>query len=357
MGIFNFRNKKVTNAVNINDVGNVQFPVCKCGWDEIFNIKKGYRPFAQMYLYAAMEQLYSGLSNVTFHSTSNSKGFTVEDIASFIDRNATLLLNQYLFKGYIAVAYGKDRNYWIPKTNDLKFGANGAITNKNVVAYYSPIYQTKRQAKMDLLRPQLDLIDTLCNNLVESSGTMGVLPVISGDAIPANPEFKDNLAKAMSKEYGWSDDQLKYFLAKSNINVQTIDLKVKDLEFRENITNAFKIILNYLEVPVDLVLGQSTYNNLEGARHYLYDSTIRKYAEILLKVGQALVTATGELIPKKTLTYHIYNVPGLDKTLSDMCSEKQAYVDLLKSLGESGVDVSEELARVYSDIKELYLKV
>ena len=357
MGIFDGLRKK--NSIEINKVSNsdILMPRCECGWDKVFGKKTGMKPFAQMYIYSALNTLYSGMSNVSYEAVKEKGKITVSGIASFLDNNTTLLLNQYLFKGYIAIAWDKDHNYWLPKTNQLRFDANGAIINKNVVVYYSPLYQSKRQAPMDLLRPQIELLDSLCNNLVESSGTMGVLPIISGDAIPANPEFKDNLAKAMSKEYGWSDDQLKYFLAKSNINVQTIDLKVKDLEFRENIIAAFKWILNYLQIPVDLIIGNSTYDNVNGARLYFYETTVRGYAEIILKLGQALVTASGEMIPKSALTYHIYNVSGLDRSLSDMCGEKQSYVDLLKSLGESGVDVSEELSRVYSDIRDLYTKV
>lgn len=364
MGLFdkitgNRRFTGIKNAISINDVSDTVTPSCRCGWD-IFDgfRKKGFRPFSQMYLYSALNQLYCGMSNVTFHSsTQNDTNYTIAAISSFLDRNTTLLLNMWLYKGYIAVAFDKDNHYWVPDTQKLRFDSNGEITTKNVVAIYSPIYQSKRKSMMDLLKPQLDLLDTLANNLYESTNTMGVLPIISGDSIPANPQFKEDLAKAMTKEYGWSENQLKYYLSRSELKVDTIDLKIKDLEFRDNIIATFKSVLNYLQIPIDMVIGGSTYNNVAEARRYFYENTVKYYSEIFLKIGQALLTASGEYIPKRKLTYHIYNVAGLDKSLSDMCSEKKSYIDVLKSLSESGIDVSEELNRVYLDIKSLYQEV
>lgn len=354
MGLFD-RFKKVEPAVQINQVSpqsNVYY-----GWGELFDWKKGFRNFGGMYLYAALNQLYNGISNITFEPTKNGDSYTVRAICSFIENNVNQLLNQYLFQGYIAVYADKDNNYHIYSKDNLKFDRFGQIINKNALVYYSPCYQSKRKAPIDFIRPTLDTINNLSNAMLQSTDTLGVLPIISGESIPANPEFKKELAQAMSKDYGWGEDQMKYYLAKTDLKVQTIDLKIKDLELRDNLITNFKMLLNYLEVPVDLVIGNSTYANVESAKIYFYDTTIRKYAEIFLKIARAMLTASTEYLPKNTITYHIYNVSGLEKTLSDMTSEKGAYVDLLKKLADSGVDVTEELQRVYSDIKKLYIEV
>ena len=358
MGVFDrLFNTKAQNAVQINQVSHSNAPRVFCGWDGVFDFKKGFQDFGDMYLYAALNQLYNGISNITFDTTKNGDKYVVKSICSFVENNANLLLNQYLFNGYIAVYADEDNNYFIYDKDKLKFDRYGQITNKNAIVYYSPTYQSKRKSPISLVRPVLETLNNLSNTMLQSTDTMGVLPIISGEAIPANPEFKQALSQAMAKNYGWGEDQMKYFLSRTDLKVQTIDLKVKDLELRDNIVNNFKMLLNYLEVPVDLVIGNSTYNNVESAKIYFYDTTIKKYAEIFLKVAQSMLTASKEFIPKNTITYHIYNVSGLEKSLSDMAKEKGAYVKLLKSLSDGGVDVKEELEKVYSDIKKLYMEV
>lgn len=354
MGLFNRRRK---NAVQLNETSHQPIPFV-WGWDALNPRKKGFKPFGEIYLNMCLNQLYSGISNVTFFTTEKSKdNYVPKAICDFVDRNATLLMNNLIYNGYIAVRYDKDYNYEIPQFNTLKFDQYGTVLNRNMVVIYSPLYQTKRKSLMMLVRPQLELIDTLANNLISSCGTMGVLPIISGNSIPANPKFKEELAEAMSKEYGWGDDQMKYFLSQQELKVDKIDLQIKDLELRDNIESAFKILLNYFEVPIDLVIGNSTYANVASARTYFYESTIRKYAETLLRVSRALLTASPVFLPQSAITYRIENVAGIDKTISDVCEQRGAYIDALVKLKEAGVDVSDELDRVYADLKEDYKRV
>lgn len=355
MAVFDFLRRK--NAVQLNQVnttgGTASWQV---GWEVFGGLKRGQRPFAASYLWMALNQLYNGVSNITFETT-RGKSVIADAICSFLDSNVNLLLYKYITNGYVAVMYDKDHNYWLSNDNKIQMDSYGRVINRNCVVIYSPLYQTQRKNPMLLCKPILDLLNALCNNLVESTGTMGVLPIISGQSIPANPKFKQELADAMSKNYGWSDEQLKYFLSQQELKVDTIDLKVRDLELRDNILSAFRSLLNFWEVPADLVCGNSTYANVAEARLYFYETTIRKYAEAFLKVGQALLTASEVFLPKNTITYRLTNVTGLERTLSDTCKEKGAYIDTLLKLQGAGVNVAEELGKVYSDLKKLYIEV
>ena len=352
MGLFNRRKKE--NAVQIDDVSNNYVPFV-WGWDMLNPRKKGFKNFGELYLWMGLNQLYSGISNVAFEPDSNYQyNFTVKNICDFMESNSSLILSNLLYTGFIAVMYDEKGNYRLPVQNELRFDQFGRVINYNCVVIYSPLYQTKRKSLMLLVKPLLELIDTLANTLLASCGTMGVLPIISGNSIPANPKFKEELADAMSKEYGWGDDQMKYFLSQQELKVDTIDLKVKDLELRDNIISQFKALLNYLEVPVDLVIGDSTYTNVEFARKYFYDSVIRKYAEMMLKVARSLVTASPEFIAQTSINYRITNVAGIDRSISDRCAERNAYIDSLVRLQDAGVDVSEELEKVYTDLKHDY---
>lgn len=350
MGLFDRKNKK-ENAIQINDVKQ-QF--VGCGFDFFGYARKGFKPFAETFLQMCLNQIYNGISNVTFETTKQS--LTAGSICWFVDNNATLMVNMWLTRGFICIMYDKKGNYRFPEQNELKFDQWGRVVNRDCVVIYSNEYQIKRKTPMMIVKPLLDLIDNLGNTVSESTTTMGVLPVISGNSIPANPAFKKDLEEMMSHEYGLQPEKLRYFLSQQELKIDSIDLHIKDLELRDNLESAFKYLLDYFQVPVDLVLGNSTYTNVETARLYFYESTIRKYAEIILKVARALLTANPELIPQNIITYRITNVSGVDKSLSDKCSERNSYIDLLVKLRDNGVDTDEELARVYSDIKKDYLE-
>ncbi len=349
MSIFNREDKK-SNAVNINDVRHF----VGCGWGPAFSYKRGFKPFGETWLWMALNQIQNGVSNLTFETTRKSQ--VANNICDFIDRNASLLVNQWLSRGFMCVMYDSKGNYRLPDQNELRFDQFGRVLNAYAVVVYSPIYQIKRKSYMQLAKPIIDLIDTYANTMAESCNTMGVLPIISGQSIPANPKFKQELSAAMSKDYGWGEDQLKYFLSQSELKVDTVDLHIKDLELNTNLNEAFKYLLDFFEVPVDLVLGNSTYANVESAKIYFYESTIRKYAEVMLKIARALLTASDELLPQNTITYRITNVAGLDKTLSDKCAQRVAYIDALLKLGEAGVDIEDDLEKIHQDLKRDYIE-
>lgn len=352
MGLFG--KKKTANAVQIDDVLKTPMPFV-WGWDMLNPKKRGFKNFGEMYLWVCLNQLYSGISNVSFEPDGGSRyNMTVRNICDFMDSNSSLILSNLLYTGFIAVFHDGECNYHLPMQNELRFDQYGRVINYNCVVIYSPLYQTKRKSLMMLVKPLLELIDTLANTMLASCGTMGVLPVISGNSIPANPKFKEELANAMSKEYGWGEDQMKYFLSQQELKVDTIDLKVKDLELRDNIMSQFRSLLQYFEIPVDLVIGDSTYSNVEFARKYFYDSVIRKYAEMMLKVARALLTASPEFVEQTSINYRITNVAGIDRSISDRCSERNAYIDSLVRLRDAGIDVTEELERVYTDLKHDY---
>ena len=349
MPIFNRKDKK-ENSVNINDVKKF----VGCGFDFFGYTRRGFKPFAEAFLQMALNQIYNGVSNVTFETTREN--IAARNICYFIDNNSTLIVNMWLVRGFICIMYNSNGDYRFPEQNELKFDQFGRVVNRDAVVIYSSEYQIGRKSPIAVAKPLLGLVDSISNTIAESTGTMGVLPVISGNSIPANPKFKEELAEMMSHDYNWLPDGLRYFLSQQELKIDTIDLKIKDLELRENLDSVFRYILDYFQIPADLVLGNSTYTNVESARLYFYESTIRKYAEIMLKVARALLTAQPELIPQNTITYRITNVSGVDKSLSDKCSEREAYIDLLVKLRENGIDTDEELAKVYTDLKRDYIE-
>lgn len=349
MGLFS-KNKKIQNAVQGNQVdANFQTPPFLNGWD-FFNLKKGKRDYASTYLWICLDRIIKGLSNVLFTTSKNE--YVSKGICAFVNNNATLLFDQFVRRGYMVVGYDKDLNYQILGQNQIKLDTYGRVINRNAVVVYTPEYQTMRKSPVFMCKPILDILNDLCNTLASTTDSLNVLPIISGNSIPASPSFKENLANAMTKNYGWGEDQMRYFLSQAELSVQTIDLGVDKLQLKDNITAKFKDLLNFWQVPVPLVIDDnSTYNNVSEARREFYNGCIRFYAENLLLLAKNLLTVSDVLLPQTTLNYTFSNVSEMEKTISGYCNEKGAYLELLKRFGECGVAVDDDIQKLYEEVK------
>lgn len=352
MGFFDrFRTEK-TNAIQLNDINHqAWFP-----W--VFPVKKGDKPLGNFLFQAILNTIWRGLQNVTFENMSKGKTLTPEAIVDFIDDNSVLLINQYIRNGYICVFYNKDRKYWIPQDSDIKFDINGRIINKYAVVYYSPQYQTERSSLWKQALPIVLEMNKIAGSDSYLTDTLGVLCILSGQDIPLNPAAKKQFLENMEQNYGTANGKLPLMLANNDIKVTQIDPKIKELGFQEKIEVLYKFTANLMGVPVHLLLTDaSTFNNVHEAKVFFYDSTIRSFAEILLKVARELLTATGDFVPQSVITYRIENVPELETTLSASCEERTALLEYLLKLRDAGMDVDEQLIELYNESHDLLQRV
>lgn len=352
MGIFDrFRTTK-KNAVQINDIN----PQAWYPW--IFPVKKGDKPLGNFLFQAIMNTIWRGLQNVSFEDMSKGKTLTPEAIVDFIDDNSVLLINQYIRNGYICVFYNKDRKYWLPQDSDIKFDINGRIINKYAVVYYSPQYQTDRSSLWKQAWPIVLEMNKIAGSDSYLTETLGNFIIMSGKDMPISAAEKENLQKSIKENYGLDADKNQIMITNNAVDVHQIDSKIRELGFQDKIKNLYKYIANLMGVPVHLLLTDaSTFNNVREAKVFFYDSTIRSFAEILLKVARELLTATGDFIPQSAITYRIENVPELETTLSSACEERGALLDYLLKLRDAGMDIDEQLIELYNESHDLLQRV
>ena len=348
MAIFN-RNKtdsksnpeQLQNAIQVNDVSY--------GWGGIWN--KSMKKYSDFYKWIIFDYIFKGVSNVTF--TNNSTNNYVSAICNFIDNNANLLISQYWRKGFICVFYDNNFNFCIPEDDKLRYDKYQRVINRDCVVVYSSKYQLERKTDFDEIQSQLDILDDLTNVLVDSSNTFGVLPILSGSAIPADPKFKEDLNTFISRKFGYGKDKYKLFLSKTDLKVDTIDLKVKDLEITNKIQEAFKYLARYFSVPTDLLIGGSTFDNMSEAKKTFYNDCVRFYAELLLRVARNLLTSSSVYLPQNVISYKIENIPEIEKTLSAACTERSTYLDYLLKLQTAGVDITDLINELANETKNL----
>lgn len=350
MGLFdNFRKK---NAVQINDINP------KAWYPWVFPVKKGDKPLGNFLFQAILNTIWRGLQNVTFESMSKGKTFTPEAIVKFIDDNVVLLVNQYIRLGYICVFYNKDRKYWIPQDQDIRFDSDGRIINKYAVVLYSPQYQTERSSLWKQAWPVVIEMNRIAGSDSYLTETLGNFIILSGKDMPISAAERENLQKNIKENYGIDADKNQIMITNNAVDVHQIDSKIRELGFQDKIKNLYKYLANCFGVPLPLLIDdKSTYNNLSESRLYFYETTIRFYAEILLKIARELLTATGDFIPQSFITYRIENVQGLDKTISDACAERTALLEYLLKLRAAGLDIDEDLMALYNESHDTLFRV
>lgn len=364
MGIFDrFRR---TNAVQINDVSQTE----RYRYHNHFytnyipEFHKGDKPLGWLMYASILNVLWKGISNITFEN-SGKNIFLVDSIIKFIDANASLMVNQYIEYGFICVFYDKDKNFRLPSfdpldpsKSEIKFNDNGQIVNKYAVVIYSPQYQKDRRSLLSYGLPLITEINHIAGSDSFLTETLGCLGLLTGEEISKNAEQRKAFLKSLRTKYGIGEDKYQFILSDEDLKYQKIDPPVKDLELITKAKDFYKMLANLFGVPLPLLLDdQSTYNNVREARIFLYDNTIRYYAEILLKVGQNLITASGEFIPQNALTYHFTNIPEMETSISAACAERTALLEYLLKLKDAGMDVEKELIDLTNNSKGLLHKV
>lgn len=355
MAFWNRKNKELQNAIQINDISQSYSTWMPRPW--LFPIDKKYKPIGTLYLETILNTLWKGLSNVSFDNTSN-ENIVVSKIIDFIDSNIILLTNMWLNKGFVCVFYNQTHTeFRIPQDNELKYDKVGRVINPHCAVLYSPQFQTNRGSLMKIAMPIVLDINKMGGSedfLTENFGFF----LISGQDVPLSPQGKLQLIESMEKNYGTAQDKYSYMLTNNDMKVQQVNPDFEKLSFRDKMESSAKILSNLFGIPIPLLWADySTFNNIVEAKRFFYDTTIRYYAEIMLKLARTLLTASNEFLPQSTITYHISNVPELETTLSAACEERSAWLDYLMKLKEAGVDVSKEIQDLYKESKDLIKRV
>lgn len=351
MGVLDIFKRK-ENAIQINDIN----PRAWYPW--VFPVKKGDKPLGNFLFQSILNMIWRGLQNVTFESMSKGKTLTPETICNFIDDNSVLLVNQYIRNGYICVFYNKERKYWIPQDQDIRFDSDGRVVNKYAVVLYSPQYQTERSSLWKQAWPVVMEMNKIAGSDSYLTETLGNFIIMSGKDMPISAAEKELLQKSIKENYGLDADKNQIMITNNAVDVHQIDSKIRELGFQDKIKNLYKYLANVFGIPLALLIDdKSTYNNLSESRLFFYETTIKEWAEVLLKVARELLTASAEFIPQSAITYRIENVSGLDTTLSDACSERSALLDYLLKLRDAGMDVSEDLMELYNESHDLLKRV
>lgn len=225
-------------------------------------------PFADVVFYNICDLLTDICSSVIFVN----KGSQIELFAgfkTFFDSWGKLVLNLLFKQGYCVIARRKDSNYfWVMTTNEYNTSTDSRgrlhvyAIDDNVIVYVmnSQTMLLENKSDRDMLRPFLDLLDSVLNSSNTISKRMGAMVIMSpqqagGIPVPTilTEKDRDKLEKEIGENYGSLRRQKSVLMLSNPMNVQTISLAGLDTRMVDKIKTAILAICDRIKVPANQV--------------------------------------------------------------------------------------------------------
>lgn len=325
MGIF----KKSENQ--INDLPNIF---------ETFSFPFGYeiRRHSDIYLWTILQTIFEGLKNVRYYSNDNEDYF--RNIINFLDANQQTIIWQYWNLGFICLGYVNGQMY-IPKKEDIVRDANGKVLNFDVV-FYSEKYMYERKTAMQMINESLHAIDVYKSGEIHITETFGSVGILTGKGLPTNPIEKENLEKEIKESVGIKKDKKQLILTTMPLEFKQMTFPISQLSLSEKIENELKTLCRFFNLPVDMVIGNTTYENQKQSVVNFYRNCISPIAEVVLSVGRYVVKKDFKnFIPSEKLTFRIDNVSELEDDRTSEIEYKLKLVDLVEKMRNLDIDTKE----------------
>lgn len=308
------------------------------------------RKYSTLVLWIILRKIFDALRNVAIVSTSDNED--VLRLLDFIMRNINELSYNYYRYGYTAIVpqydeMGNVTGWAVPDLSTKRTDVNGypldEFSRPYQVVAFAESYNFSRLSDFDIVRESLRLIDDYASSDAYLTETMGAFGILCGKNMPISEGDKQTFFERLRKKVGIGRDKVQIVPFNSEVDFKQINLPIKDLALSEKVDREIKILCSYFGIPYDLmaISGQSTYDNQRQAVINFYSSCISPMAEIILSLAKCAVMYSGILVPTRSLTFRVDNVPELATDRPIDVEYKVALLDLRKRMIEEGFDATE----------------
>ena len=319
------------------------------------------KKYSDIYFWTVANKIFAGMRSVDFtHGDLSGKDEEVADsLCAFIESNIVAMLWQWWSKGYIVVRIVNAMTYEVVNDN-IQCNANGDVVepnNERWVVLYSNEYLTSRLSAFQIIRNELDEINTLRSSDDYLTRSLGALGIISGKEMPMAAKDKEQFLDDIKKKVGATPDKYQFLVSTGAITYTPINVPIADLKFAEKETRSFKLICDYFNVPFDLVSfsGASTYANMETALKMFYSNCIAANAEVLLEVARYIVRrlTVGEFFgTSDTLTFRIDNTAMVVDERQQQLDQLKTAAETSRAMQDAGIDTTEFNEKITEEINQ-----
>lgn len=189
-----------------------------------------------------------------------------------IEINKTNSLHTSTEYNQIIKAYkfeAEDKHYTVEPEEIIHFADNLVINPKKT--------DLKGRCKIQPLVQALENIKTAYESrgIILGNSPLGMITNDSQDAVgtvPLDPKEKKEVQNQM-KNYGTSKGKYSYLISSAKLKWQSMSVAITEQHFKE-VTEDMRTIANAYSFPTDLLLANSTYENIKEAKKQLYQDSI-----------------------------------------------------------------------------------
>lgn len=314
------------------------------------------RKFSDVFIWTLLTKIFHALHNVAFFVNTElhdqKSAGRIQRLIDFITENGDALIYYYYRYGYIIIVpvynrAGRVVKWRIPDYGkEVRKGSDGVPCDAEgkpyKVVYFSQQYRFERRSDFDVVRENLNSIDTYAGADIYLSETLGAFGILCGKSLPISEQDKQSFFERLRNKVGIGRNKMQIVPFNTEVGWHQINLPIKDLALNEKIKEQFQIVAGYFGVPYDLLplAGNSTYDNQKQAIINFYSSCISPLAEVLLSVLR-YASRYEAVVPSRFLWFRIDNVPELLKERPIDTEYKLSLLELREKMIAAGLDVEE----------------
>ena len=314
------------------------------------------RKFSDVFVWTLLTKIFHALHNVAFFVNTEIRdeksAQRIQRLIDFVTENADALIYYYYRYGYIVIVPVFGRSGRVVKWRIPDFGKEVRINADGVpcdtenkpyqVVYYSQQYRFERRSDFDVVRENLNAIDTYAGADIYLSETLGAFGILCGKNMPISEADKQSFFERLRNKVGIGRNKMQIVPFNTEVDFKQVNLPIKELALNDKIKEQFQIVAGYFGVPYDLLplAGNSTYDNQKQAIINFYSSCISPLAEVLLSVLRYAARYEA-VVPSRLLWFRIDNVPELDKERPIDTEYKISLLELREKLVAAGLETEE----------------
>lgn len=245
------------------------------------------RPFADADLTAIMMMIVDRANNADYHADVEYEA--LKALFAMIHRDGLAIIRTLFNEGSLDICI---RNPFRPHLwRGREYEGTDRITERDLVHISDPFYATTGKTRAEMLRPQIDMLNTVNDsdlNLIRNYGAMGVLSPENSSRADGymDDEQMEELQKEYRKNYGVRFGKWALLITRRAVRFQRIDLPIKELELNEKRKAALASILQFLNVPKELhsMFESAKYANRNEAELDMYTNCVSGWCDLFVRI-------------------------------------------------------------------------
>ncbi len=177
------------------------------------------------------------------------------------------------------------------------------------------------------------------NKVLQTNARDMVSSKQSGDvsSIPLNPEDKKDIEKKINHEWGITNGKTKTLISRTSLEWTPMHVVLAELGLDDSVMSDALLVINKMQVPPNLLIANSTFNNVETAEVALIQRTAQPIVNDFTNSLTNFAKSIKELSRDQKIVADFSHLPSMQLIENTRISSESIRADLLIKLRQAGV--------------------